>query len=106
MQDNFLKYGKVGKEINNSIDLREAIVTRDDKKGTKVFKIKSPHSKLTLKAADQNERNLWYEALTRIAKTYEGEDVSKRVNGMMDENKICEKKVLNKVRTVKSVTLN
>jgi hypothetical protein len=53
LQDHLLKYGKVGKTENgNIIDLREALVTKNDKKGTKVFKIKSPGVKLTLKAAD------------------------------------------------------
>lgn len=101
-----MKYGKVGKEINNSIDLREALVTRDDKKGTKVFKIKTHAAKLTLKASDQNERNSWYEALTRIAKTYEGEDVSKRLNGSsIDDSKLSERKIVRSVKSVKSVTL-
>jgi hypothetical protein len=54
-QDNILKCEKVGKDLTYSIDMREAVVTRDNK-SKKVFKIKSPTAKLILKAADENER--------------------------------------------------
>jgi hypothetical protein len=39
--DNLLMYGKVGKEATNTIDLREAVVLRNNK-SKKVFKIKHP----------------------------------------------------------------
>lgn len=109
--DNILKFGKVGKEITNSIDLHEALVTKDDKKGTKVFKIKSPGVKLTLKAQDKAERDMWYTALTRIAKTYVGEDVSKRVNGssfVIEDSKmmLSERKSSRIPKTMHPVTLN
>lgn len=70
-------FGKVGKEMNPPIDLREAIVTRD-KKSRKVFKIKHPQTKLTLKAANEEEREKWVNTLTKVAKSFAGEDVSKR----------------------------
>ena len=59
-QDNKLRVEKVGKEHTYEIDVREAVVTRD-KKSKRVFKIKSSNNtKLTLKAADEMERELWF----------------------------------------------
>jgi hypothetical protein len=40
------------------------------KKSKKVFKIKTPKTKITLKAVDEEERERWYEALSKIAKGF------------------------------------
>jgi hypothetical protein len=93
----------VGKDHTYEIDVRDAVVTRD-KKSKKVFKIKTKDAKLTLKAADEMERELWFQNLTRIAKVYDGEDVSKRMGEGPDFDSA--KKVVKNVKTVKAVTLN
>ncbi|CDW78464.1 oxysterol-binding protein [Stylonychia lemnae] len=103
-QDNILKCEKVGKDLTYSIDMRDAVVTRD-KKSKKVFKIKSPHAKLILKAADENEREQWVQALTRVARIYDGEDISKRIEGF-DNVDNSDKKNVKYIKTVKTVTLN
>eukprot|EP00347_Sterkiella_histriomuscorum_P008454 403345039 len=102
-QDNKLRVEKVGKDHTYEIDVRDSVVTRD-KKSKRVFKIKCAQTKLTLKAADEMERELWFQNLTRIAKTYDGEDVSKRLAEGFDETSI--KKIVKNVKTVKTVTLN
>jgi len=86
--------------------MRDAVVTRD-KKSKKVFKIKSPQAKLILKAADENEREQWVQALTRVARIYEGEDISKRIEGFdQPNNEYSDRKVPKHIKTVKTVTLN
>jgi hypothetical protein len=40
---------------------------------------------LTLKAENELEREKWVHALTKIAKSYEGEDVSKRIHSYDEE---------------------
>ena len=131
-QDNILRCDKVGKDLSYQIDVRDAVVTRD-KKSKKVFKIKSPQTKLTLKAADEMERELWVQNLTRIAKVYAGEDVSKRGSAVENSSDLrlgsgafsiesgnhlggyntvggggigTNKKIVKQVKTVKTVTLN
>jgi len=73
-----LTYGKVGKDSTTTIDLKEATVLRANNSKT-VFKIKHPSVKLTLKAESEQERERWVHQLTKIAKSYIGEDVSKRI---------------------------
>jgi len=107
--DNLLTYGKIGKEPNTSIDLREAVVLRNYK-SKKVFKIKHPSVKLTLKAENELEREKWVHALTKVAKSYEGEDVSKRIHTDEEDKEHAVvpsfgKKSSRSIKGIRSVTL-
>lgn len=107
LDDGTLRVEKVGKDHTFIIDLQQAVVTRD-KKSKRIFKIKTRDTKLTLKAADEMERELWFQNLTKIARVYDGEDVSKRVgdsNSALEENN-SKKVAIKSVKTVKAVTLN
>jgi len=95
----------VGKDHTYEINVREAVVTRD-KKSKRVFKIKTKDGKLCLKAADEMERELWFQNLTRLAKVYDGEDVSKRIGEDVPSQEIINKKAIKNVKSVKTVTLN
>lgn len=58
LEENNLKYGKPGKDISRSIDLKEAILLKDKKFKTQ-FKIKAPKKILRLKAENEEEREKW-----------------------------------------------
>jgi hypothetical protein len=74
LEDHYLKFGKVGKSISTSIDLRDAVV-KLHKDGTKKFTITAKKTKLQLKADNDKQRSEWVSAIMR----------AKGGNGIIDD---------------------